>query len=81
MEVKLSENIKYFPGLSEDVLNWLKNASEYITLDLSHKSKNELLNEKFEVKIGLPEGLKFAPRICGDEIVSIDIVKDYETNE
>lgn len=80
MEVKITENVKYFPGLSKDDLKWISNAANYIG-DLSHESKDELFNDKFEIKIEPPKGLKFAPRISGDEIVSIDIIKDYETNE
>lgn len=69
-----SLNNKYFPDLSEDVLKWLKDAHEYLTGELSHKYENE----EFTVKLEVPKGLKFAPRMNGDEVVSYDIVRNND---
>ena len=69
-----SLNNKYFPDLSEDALKWLKDAHEYLTGELSHKCENE----EFTVKLEVPKGLKFAPRISGDEVISYDIVRDND---
>ena len=63
MKKEITIRKEYFPNLSEDMIEKIKDGAEYIT-DMFHGDNDG------QIKI-----VEIAPRMCDDEIVSFDIVK------